>query len=265
MALVTRSRGHRFLHPEEITVSRTSALVALVASVVLVVSSVVGAVASRTTGVGENLDQITSATGSQALAGRSDRSGGRDPERGSAASGQRTSRPASTDVPVVDATRIVPARSPRPPQSVQVPSVGITMPVRATGVASDGQMELPADPRVLGWYRFGALPGDTRGSAVLAGHVDARDFGTGPLARLASVQPGAVVVVTAADGTPLRYRVSSVERITKAALPLDQLFAPDGRHRLALVTCGGQFLPDAGGYEDNIVVTATPLRNGERP
>jgi sortase (surface protein transpeptidase) len=117
----------------------------------------------------------------------------------------------------------------------------------------------------MGWYRFGPLPGAARGSSVLAGHVDARDFGTGPLARLAAVQPGAVVIVTAADGTALRYRVSSVERITKAALPLDRLFAPDGRHRLALVTCGGRFLPDAGGYEDNIVLTATPLRDGGRP
>jgi hypothetical protein len=162
-------------------------------------------------------------------------------------------------VRVVDATRIERPRQPRAPQSVEVAGVGLVMPVTATGVAKDGQMALPADPRVMGWYRFGPQPGDPRGSAVLAGHVDSREFGTGPLTRLASVQPGAEVVVTAADGEQLRYRVTDVERITQAALPVDRLFDPAGAHRLTLVTCGGRYLPDAGGYEDNIVVTAAPI------
>ena len=56
------------------------------------------------------------------------------------------------------------------------------------------------------------------------------------------------------------YRVTSVERITKSALPVDRLFAPDVDHRLVIVTCGGRYLPEAGGYEDNIVVIAEPVR-----
>ncbi len=50
-----------------------------------------------------------------------------------------------------------------------------------------------------------------------------------------------------------------MERIPKAALPVDRLFAPDIAHRLVVVTCGGRYLPDTGGYEDNIVVIATPV------
>ncbi len=61
------------------------------------------------------------------------------------------------------------------------------------------------------------------------------------------------------DGQRLRYQVTSVERITKAALPVDRLFDPDVAHRLVVVTCGGRYLPDAGGYEDNIVVIAKPV------
>jgi hypothetical protein len=120
-------------------------------------------------------------------------------------------------------------------------------------------MELPDDPRRIGWYRFGALPGDDRGSAVLGGHVDSERYGTGPLARLAAVHEGAQITVTGADGQRIRYEVTSVERIEKAALPVDRLFAPDVAHRLVVVTCGGLFLPDAGGYEDNIVVIAEPV------
>ena len=168
--------------------------------------------------------------------------------------------PLVADVPVVDATRIEAPEEVQPPRRVSIASVDIAMEVRATGVTSDGQMELPDDPRTIGWYRFGALPGDDRGSAVLGGHVDSVRFGTGPLARLASVQDGARVTVTGADGQRIDYRVTSVERITKSALPVDRLFAPDVDHRLVLVTCGGRYLPEAGGYEDNIVVIAEPVR-----
>jgi hypothetical protein len=227
---------------------RSSAVVALVASVALVVVAVVAFVSARSSGVGENLEQVTVAADSS-IAQPS-------PPSDAAATPAARERP---QVRVVDATRIERPRPPRSPQSVEVVGVGLTMPVKATGVAEDGQMALPADPRIMGWYRFGPEPGDRRGSTVLAGHVDSREYGTGPLVRLASVQPGTEVVVTAADGTPLRYRVTTVERITQAALPVDRLFDPTGPHRLTLVTCGGRYLPEAGGYEDNILVTATPI------
>ena len=42
-----------------------------------------------------------------------------------------------------------------------------------------------------------------------------------------------------------------------AALPYS-LFARTGPGRLQIVTCGGSYLPDKGGYQENIVVTAAP-------
>jgi sortase (surface protein transpeptidase) len=94
---------------------------------------------------------------------------------------------------------------------------------------------------------------------VLGGHVDSQRYGVGPLARLAAVEEGARITVTDADGTSVRYRVTSVERISKAALPTERLFAPDSAPRLVVITCGGRYLPEAGGYEDNIVVIAKPV------
>lgn len=236
--------------------SRRSAATALVASLVLVVVSLGAWVTARGQGVGTDLEQVTLSTAT--IAGGS--SGLKAPLRSD--TGESAPTPTGSlfgDVPVVDATRIEAPDEVQPPRRVSIASVGISMKVRASGVASDGQMELPDDPRVIGWYRFGALPGDDRGSAVLGGHVDSVRFGTGPLARLASVQDGARVTVTGADGQRIDYRVTSVERITKSALPVDRLFAPDVDHRLVIVTCGGRYLPEAGGYEDNIVVIAEPV------
>jgi sortase (surface protein transpeptidase) len=125
-------------------------------------------------------------------------------------------------------------------------------------VLDDGQMELPDDPARIGWYRFGPTPGEARGSVVLGGHVDSQRYGVGPLARLAAVREGARITVTTAGGSTVDYRVTSVERISKAALPTDRLFDPDIKPRLVVITCGGRYLPEAGGYEDNIVVIARP-------
>jgi hypothetical protein len=237
--------------------SRRSAAAALVASLVLVVISLGAWVSARGQGVGTDLEQVTLATASIAGGSGDLEAPQRSDARGSA---QTPTAPLFADVPVVDATRIEAPDEVQPPRRVSIASVDISMKVRATGVTSDGQMELPNDPRTIGWYRFGALPGDDRGSAVLGGHVDSVRYGTGPLARLAAVQEGARITVTGADGQRIDYRVTSVERITKSALPVDRLFAPDVDHRLVVVTCGGRYLPEAGGYEDNIVVIAEPVR-----
>lgn len=238
--------------------SRFNAAASLVASLALLVVSLGAWATSRDQGVGMELEQVTLATSS--IAGVA---GGTQPHAGSPDNGRGDAAPDEplvTDVPIVDATMIESPEEAPPPRRVRIGSQDISMPIIATGVTPDGQMELPDDPREIGWYQFGALPGDPRGSAVLGGHVDSQRYGSGPLARLASVEEGARITVTAADGQRLGYTVTSVERITKAALPVDRLFDPDVEHRLVVITCGGRYLRDAGGYEDNIVVIATPAK-----
>lgn len=145
------------------------------------------------------------------------------------------------------------------PVRVALPSIGVTASTRAVGVAGDGQMQLPADPRVLGWYRFGPAPGEGRGSVVLAGHLDSRRFGLGPLVRLRDVTVGDEVRIEQADGSTRVYLVSNVTRYDRQALPA-ALFARTGPERLRLITCGGAYDAEVGGYQENLVVTATPRR-----
>jgi sortase (surface protein transpeptidase) len=141
---------------------------------------------------------------------------------------------------------------------IAVPALGIDAAVDPVGVDPDGQMAIPADVGRVGWYRFGPVPG-TPGSAVVAGHVDDAEQGLGILARLREAAAGQEVVVTDAEGTTSRWRVVSRELITKAALPLDRIFARSGPPRLVLLTCGGPFLPEYRSYRDNVVVVAEPV------
>lgn len=153
-----------------------------------------------------------------------------------------------------------PVRAPAVATSVRLPSLGLDLTVRATGVTDQGQMSLPADPAVLGWYRFGAVPGQA-GSTVMAGHVDTLEDGIGPLAALASARPGEAVVVTMPSGRRVDYVVDSIESFDRRALP-DEVFSRTGPPRLRLITCGGEFDPDRGGYQQNVVVTAVPATDG---
>ncbi|MGY1733809.1 class F sortase [Geodermatophilus sp. SYSU D01045] len=168
--------------------------------------------------------------------------------------------PPPTPAPGPPARDAAPASAPAvaPPVRLQVPALGVDAPVDPAGVAGDGQMALPGDVTRAGWYRFGPAPG-APGSAVLAGHVDDAEQGLGALAPLRSAEPGQEVLVTDAAGATTRWRVVAREVLDKRALPVDLLFTREGPPRLTLVTCGGPFLPDVGGYRDNVVVVAEPV------
>lgn len=172
----------------------------------------------------------------------------------------------------------MPSRTPAPTSTLEVPlsdtdpsvagSEGGTRPVRfvvgeidlpvlPVGVADDGMMELPTTAYAVGWYSHGARPADRAGATVLAGHVDTRKEGLGPLAGLRSVNRGAEIELTAADGMSRRYRVSDVQGIRKARVPLEQIFARDGAETLVVITCGGPY-DRRTGYRDNVILTARP-------
>ena len=145
-----------------------------------------------------------------------------------------------------------------PPARIRLPSLGVDTAVVAVGVDGRGEVAVPDDVRQTGWYRFGPAPGSAAGSSVVSGHVDDAVQGRGAFYRLVDLAVGDPVVVTTAAGVDLTFRVSTVRRIPKSTLPVDELFARDGPPHLTLVTCGGAFDRTSGSYRDNVVVTAAP-------
>ncbi|MFB8148082.1 class F sortase [Microbacterium sp. NPDC056003] len=164
------------------------------------------------------------------------------------------------EVPIVTATP-PPARRSAPPVRVVVTTIGADVPVIAVGVETGGFMELPVDPAVAGWYRYGADPSSADGNIVISAHVDAPQYPIGPFSRLRELPAGASIDVTDASDALHRYTVESVTYYPKSELPVDELFARDGARNLVLITCGGEFDARTGRYADNVVVIATP-RNG---
>lgn len=121
-----------------------------------------------------------------------------------------------------------------------------------------GQMTLPVDPAVAGWYQYGPDADSVVGNMLIAAHVDAVDYPIGPLARLRDLGAGATIEVDALDGVTRTYTLESLTYYEKSTLPTGDLFARGGPSALVIVTCGGPFDSTTGHYRDNVVVVARP-------
>ena len=147
------------------------------------------------------------------------------------------------------------------PVQVVIPAINVNTDVLPVGLDKARALAIPEDITKVGWYKLGVPPGADVGSAVLVAHRDGRVQGHGVFYNLGQLSVGDKVLVKTADGSDLRYKVVSRELISKKRLPLEELFAIDGPARLTLISCGGYYDRNNGGYQDNVVVTAIPVQS----
>ena len=179
-----------------------------------------------------------------------------------AASGASTAGTAPSD----EASQISRAREGRPAPSTRIRFRPEQLVLAAGGRAAvepaatvDGELKVPENVRHLGWWDGSAFAGDPFGSTVIAGHVDSRTQGLGFFARLLRADVGDRVTLNG-DGHRAVYRVTAVRTITKEALASEsRAFDQAGEHRLVLITCTGDYRPDRGGYDSNLVIFAKPV------
>ncbi|WP_258069870.1 class F sortase [Arthrobacter sp. SX1312] len=164
---------------------------------------------------------------------------------------------AITDVPVQPADGALRPQDPAP-VSLVVAGTDISVKVVDVGIEENDAMEIPDSFYEAGWYRYGPAPGAEAGNAVIAAHVDSLTE-VMPFAQLKDVAIGTTVTVGLEDGRSLTYAVSDVRNVPKATLDGSEIFDRDGGHELKIITCGGEWLPEEGDYEDNVVLTALPL------
>lgn len=144
------------------------------------------------------------------------------------------------------------------PVSLDIAGTDIQVGVIDVGIEDDNEMEIPESFYEAGWYRYGPAPGATAGNAVLAAHID---IGTEvmPFTQLKDVPVGTLITVGRENAEPVQYEVTEVRHEPKANLNTADIFQRDGEHQLVVITCGGDWLVDKDDYEDNVVLTASPL------
>lgn len=151
---------------------------------------------------------------------------------------------------------------------LQSARLGTEWPVEIRDTTTVGGRETfqdPSGPQWIAWYaRFGH-PGFGGANSIFAAHINYINFGNGPFAYLMSAAPQDALYVTMANGASYAYTVESVQLVSLAEL---QAGAIDGyvfpaldahTERITLISCGGDFVPRAGGggdYTSRVILIA---------
>jgi LPXTG-site transpeptidase (sortase) family protein len=140
------------------------------------------------------------------------------------------------------------------PAKVVLPTLDVTAPVVPIG-APGRVLTPPGDPKTLGWWRDGAVPGAAHGGSLITGHTV--HTGGGALDDLEQLRRGDPVTVRTSQGT-IRYVVTATTVYRKATLAKDaeRVFRQTGPGRLVLITCEDW---NGSTYLSNVVVFADPV------
>lgn len=143
-----------------------------------------------------------------------------------------------------------------PPVAVDIPAIGVTSTLVDLGLNPDNSLEVPSDYAKAGWYTEGSFPGDAGGPpALIVGHVD-DSSGPAVFYELNQLEVGDEIKVERSDGSTAVFVVYDAQQHPKDSLPTEEIYSERDGSELVLITCTGDFDPEAGSYLDNYVVTA---------
>jgi hypothetical protein len=171
-----------------------------------------------------------------------------------------------------------PTSTPRPPTPTPVPTYGdpVSITLQSAGLSATAQIERrhtklvggreqfedPSHPARIAWYHRYATLGRGGHNTIMAAHVNYFGHGAGPFVNLRYARIGDDLRIRTADGKTLRYTVLSVRVIKLSNLDMDRVVYPGvplNRERITLISCGGTFIPRAGGggdYDSRVVLYA---------
>jgi hypothetical protein len=138
-----------------------------------------------------------------------------------------------------------------PPVQILIPDLNVHRAVEAVGASRSGVIEVPVNAWNAGWYNGGPVPG-APGDSVIEGHAG---YPGQPMifGKLATLKPGAQVVVVLSDGSRQLFLVGSMSSVPVGTAP-PGFAEPYGLPRLTLITCNGHFDDTSYSYSSRLVV-----------
>ncbi len=141
------------------------------------------------------------------------------------------------------------------PVRLKIPKIKVDAKIMQVGITKAGNMAAPSNFSDVGWYKYGAIPGE-KGSAVIAGHVDRGAKFPAVFKRLGDLKKGDEIFVETAEGRdPIRFVVTGAKLYDYDA-QAPEVFWEDNDTLLRLITCTGQFVKKYGTHDKRLVVTA---------
>ncbi len=140
------------------------------------------------------------------------------------------------------------------PAQLVIPKLNINTKVIYVGVTKDGNMEAPKNVHDVGWYKYGAIPGN-KGAAVIAGHLDGLKGEPGVFSELEKLQKGDSFSVIDDKDRAMPFVVRELREYGQNEQPAEVFSAAEGAH-LNLITCTGAWDKDARRFTHRLVVFA---------
>lgn len=138
------------------------------------------------------------------------------------------------------------------PSLLTIPSLKIAAPFELLGIKSDHTIQVPKDYMSVGWFVYGAKPGEI-GTSVIIGHLDSPK-GRAIFADLSKIKIGEKIVIQRTDGSIVTYIVESTAKYSQDNFPTNEIYSPVAYAGIRLITCSGTYNKNAKHYSDNFVV-----------
>ncbi|MGB3186597.1 MAG: class F sortase [Ornithinimicrobium sp.] len=143
------------------------------------------------------------------------------------------------------------------PLSLAIPSIDVTSELHPLGLNEDGTLQVPTGQRYneAAWYEGSPTPGEL-GPAVIEGHVTSQGSVPSVFFDLGELSRGDMVEVTREDGSVATFEVYATDSFAKDDFPKVAVYGNTDVPELRVITCGGEYDPQARAHLDNIVVFA---------
>jgi sortase (surface protein transpeptidase) len=138
------------------------------------------------------------------------------------------------------------------PSLITIPSLQISAPFEDLGLNSDHTIEVPKNNMGVGWFIYGAKPGQL-GSFVVVGHFDSLK-GPAIFTKLKKIKSGDKILITRDDGTVITYQADTISQFSQNNFPTKAIYGSVPYAGIRLITCSGVWDKQAGHYSQNLVV-----------
>lgn len=140
------------------------------------------------------------------------------------------------------------------PTRLEITKVKVDAHVIYVGLKKDGTMNAPSNVIDTGWYKYGALPGNS-GTAVIDGHLDGLRGEAGVFSELGKLVPGDLIKVTENNGLVVSFVVRETKKYPQTEQPAEVFNSTSGSH-LNLITCTGSWNSKEHRFLERLVVFA---------
>lgn len=139
------------------------------------------------------------------------------------------------------------------PKILIIPSINVSTTIESVGVDGQGRMGIPGNFDTVGWYYYGAKPGES-GNAVIDGHYDNEDGSPAIFYYLSSLKPGDEVIVVDNNNKQYTFMVYETRKYDYDSAPIEDIFGTFNKPRLILITCAGSYDLSSDNYSQRTIV-----------